>query len=91
MQFSSDKLDDIDNMDATKKDKRQRAENFRAEEKTVVIELVAKYKSLVENKKSDKVTLQEKHNAWLEIVRKMNNEFPMKNRTVEQVKLCEAT
>ena len=54
MQFSSDKLDDIDNMDATKKVKRQRAENFSAEEKTVVIELLAKYKSLIENKKSGK-------------------------------------
>ncbi len=74
-------------MDTTKKEKRQRAENFSAEEKTVIIELVAKYKSLVENKKSDKVTLQEKHNAWLEIVRKMNNDFPLKNRTVDQIKL----
>lgn len=69
--------------------RRPRAENFSPEEKSFFIDLVERFKGVIqaENKKSDKVTNQQKTKAWMDIVLLLNNEFPLRKRTVDQVKL----
>jgi hypothetical protein len=51
---------------------RKRAPNFTKPEKDSLISIVAQYKNIVENKKTDAVTCQEKTQAWFERTKKFN-------------------
>ena len=42
----------------------RRAANVSASEKHLLIELIAKYASIIENKETDKMTVAEKKAAW---------------------------
>lgn len=51
--------------------KRVRSRNYTSEEKATLINIIIKYKNIIESKKTDKVSWKDKNNTW-EIIR---NEF----------------
>lgn len=57
---------------ATTNEKRRRSVNFSNNEKVFLINLVSKYKNIVENKKTDGVTSNEKIKAWENICHEFN-------------------
>lgn len=66
---------------------RNRAENFSAEEKAYLVEIVHGRRNIIENKRVDAVTVKQKNDAWAAIVLQMKNHFPDKpERTVKQLK-----
>jgi hypothetical protein len=50
--------------------KRARAPNFSPDEKVALLNLIKKYSHIIENKKTDAVTWQDKSKAWGEIIKK---------------------
>ena len=50
--------------DSAGKMRRERDVNFTVIEKQIVIELIDKYKNIIENKKSDGVSVRQKEKAW---------------------------
>jgi hypothetical protein len=50
--------------------KRVRAPNFPPDEKVALLNLIKKYSHIIENKKTDAVTWQDKSKAWGEIIMK---------------------
>ncbi|VEN37510.1 unnamed protein product [Callosobruchus maculatus] len=74
-------------MESTLKKERVRACNFTEQEKSLIINLVAKYKDIIENKKTDGVTNLEKNKTWAKITLEFNAISPgNNNRSVEQLK-----
>ncbi|KAK5648275.1 hypothetical protein RI129_003167 [Pyrocoelia pectoralis] len=55
---------------------RGRGANFSATEKQFVLSLVYKFKKVIENKKTDAVTNEEKQQAWLQITKEFNSSCP---------------
>lgn len=55
------------------KSKRERTVNFTSDEKLLLINIVAKYKDIVENKKTDAVGIREKKIAWEKITEDFNS------------------
>lgn len=51
----------------------KRNKNFTSDEVARLMELVKKYKNIIENKKSDQVFLSEKLSTWKEIEREFNS------------------
>lgn len=66
--------------------KKTRGPNFTVIEKDILINLITKYKDVVENKKTDNETNAKKNKVW----RKISDEFNLKNsscvRNTEQLK-----
>jgi hypothetical protein len=50
--------------------KRARAPDFSLDEKVALLNLIKKYSHIIENKKTDAVTWQDKSKAWGEIIKK---------------------
>jgi hypothetical protein len=50
--------------------KRARTPNFLPDEKVALLNLIKKYSHIIENKKTDAVTWQDKSKAWGEIIKK---------------------
>jgi hypothetical protein len=50
--------------------KRVRAPNFSLDEKVALLNLIKKYSHIIENKKTDAVTWQDKSKTWGEIIKK---------------------
>lgn len=66
---------------------RKRAPNFSAEEKLTLIEIAVSYKEIIENKKTDGVSVRSKLKAWNEIASDFNSNS-MVHRTVAQLHVC---
>lgn len=67
--------------------KRIRTSNFSQQEKTLVINLVAKYKHIIENKKTDAVSNDDKKQTWEKITREFNSVAPANiRRTTSMLK-----
>lgn len=67
--------------------KRARSANFSSEEKILIINIITKYKDVVENKKTDTVSLNEKTAAWNKITDEFNAISPNNIfRTPESIK-----
>lgn len=54
-------------------DKKSRSKNYTERDKSLLIDLVAEYKDVIENKKIDGATTAEKKAAWDEIALKYNS------------------
>lgn len=69
--------------------KRNRSSNFSSHEKNLLIHILEKYQEVIESKKNDKASLQEKEKVW-DQVREEFNELSMKKpvRTAKQLKVC---
>lgn len=61
---------------------------FTLEEKEVLLELVAKYKAVIENKQSDNVMLRAKARAWEKLAEEFNSQGNATKRDVKQLKKC---
>lgn len=53
--------------------KRKRSKNFSEEEKSYLLDIVKQYVSVIENKKTDNVTVGEKKKVWDVICRNYNS------------------
>ena len=62
-----------------------RAPNFSIDEKLRILYVIEKYKDVVENKKTDALTWQEKNAAWTKITAEVNSNGSVP-RTVENIK-----
>ena len=63
----------------------KRAANISEADKVLIVELVAKYHTILENKETDKVTVSQKQVAW-EAVTTEFNASSIVRRTVGQIK-----
>nr|AHN53441.1 Myb/SANT-like DNA-binding domain [Nuttalliella namaqua] len=63
-----------------------RASYISDEEKNVLIELVGKYKTIIENKKSDAVSLNAKNKAWQKLSTEYNSVHGVRPRDVKQLR-----
>lgn len=69
------------------KEKRNRGPNYSQSEKDLLISLVAKHKNILENKKTDAVTIHEKDAAWDRVGREFNSIVPnCTKRSVESLR-----
>lgn len=67
--------------------KRNRSANYTTGEKELLLSLVSKYKDIIENKKTDGVSLNEKIKTWDDITREFNGQAPNSiYRSVESLK-----
>ncbi|XP_073959411.1 uncharacterized protein isoform X2 [Choristoneura fumiferana] len=69
-------------------DKRKRTVNFTSDEKAVLPELVIKYRTVIENKKSDATTNAEKVNGWKLLSDEFNAISTYCKRAPESLKTC---
>lgn len=69
------------------KNKRSRSVNYTSEEKHVLLNIILKYKAIVENKKTDAVSNEQKMLGWKKIAEEFNATSPnLQPRTVESIK-----
>lgn len=66
--------------------KRVRSSNFTPNEKVLLINIIARYKNVIENKKTDSVTTQEKMNVWAKITKEFNASSTNCPRSIECLK-----
>lgn len=64
---------------------RFRAPNFTAADNILLCDIVSKFKDIIENKKTDGVTLQQKQQAWLEVEKMFNSSTNGCTRTVSSL------
>ncbi|XP_049519275.1 uncharacterized protein LOC125943797 [Dermacentor silvarum] len=62
--------------------------NFSEEERSVLINLVSKYQTIVENKRTDGVSLDKKKKTWKEITDEYNCRPDVRFRTEAQLRKC---
>lgn len=67
-------------------EKRIRGANYLLEEKLRLINIAAKRKHLIENKKTDGISQQDKKKAWEELTAEFNA-YGTSNRTTTQLKI----
>lgn len=79
----------LNSLDTDTCKKRNRSSNFSSHEKNLLIHILEKYQEVIESKKNDKASLQEKEKVW-DQVREEFNELSMKKpvRTARQLKVC---
>lgn len=70
------------------KKNRLRAPNFTNRECLHLCEIVEKYKHIIENKKTDGATLQDKNNAWLKVAEEYNSTTTTYSRTQGSLQQC---
>lgn len=68
--------------------RRQRSSNYTPEEKTILLSLIAKYKDIIENRKTDSCSWKRKEQAWKIITAEFNNLNDNKYRPIDSLKKC---
>jgi len=68
--------------------KRDRLPNFSNLEKIKLIQLIEKYKNMIENKKTDNINLKEKEKCWINISKEYNSSCSSVHRDVASLKSC---
>ncbi|CAG4967965.1 unnamed protein product [Parnassius apollo] len=66
----------------------QSRSNFCASEKGILIELILKYKDVVENKKTDAVTIAHKNEGWKVLTEEFNSLSSFNVRNTDQLRTC---
>lgn len=69
-------------------DKKKRSANFTNNDRSLLINIAAKFKDIIENKKTDAVTVIEKNETWKKIAQQFNSCGPSCPRDVESLKRC---
>lgn len=67
---------------------RKRAQNFSEAEKMILTNLIQQYKHILENKKSDAVTLKDKDKCWKIIEHSFNSRSSSECRSSEVLRSC---
>ncbi|KAH7939883.1 hypothetical protein HPB52_018719 [Rhipicephalus sanguineus] len=62
--------------------------NFTDEERGVLTDLVNKYREVLENKRTDAVSLQRKQRTWDQLASEFNSRQNVHPRTAKQLKKC---
>ncbi|PSN54683.1 hypothetical protein C0J52_01101 [Blattella germanica] len=70
------------------KQKRVRGCNYSALEKNILVDLVTKYSGVIEDKRSDGVSLKKREAAWIRVRDEFNSHLNVNPRTVENLKQC---
>ncbi|CAG4931639.1 unnamed protein product [Parnassius apollo] len=65
---------------------RKRSPNWQMSEKMLLVDLVAEHFSVVENKRTDAVTMKQKNAEWVKISEEFNSQTTFGYRTAENVK-----
>lgn len=65
---------------------RKRATNFSNSEKALLVNIVARHKDIIENKKTDGVTVAQKNEAWDAITREFNSSNAGTTRDLESLR-----
>ncbi|XP_066993763.2 uncharacterized protein [Anabrus simplex] len=77
-------------MDSEREDnlssKRQRTPNYNEYERNLFVDLIAKYASIIENKRTDCVSVKEKDIAWDRLCREFNSDIRVTKRCTKQLK-----
>lgn len=60
-----------------------RRKNFSKEEKENIVSLILKYKNIIENKKTDSITIGEKEKCWKAITEEYNSSSSYQRATVQ--------
>lgn len=69
--------------------KRLRCSNFSSQEKNILIHIIEKYQDIIECKKTDKVSVQEREKVWEGIAHEFNEMVLAEPvRTSRQLKMC---
>jgi hypothetical protein len=69
--------------------KRLRCSNFSSQEKNILIHIIEKYQDIIECKKTDKVSVQEREKVWEGIAQEFNEIVLAEPvRTSRQLKMC---
>ncbi|KAI4455428.1 apontic [Holotrichia oblita] len=63
-----------------------RGPNYSSDEKCILINIIAKYKNIIENKKTDATTWKEKENTWKKITSEFNSQCCGNYRSTESLK-----
>lgn len=66
----------------------KRKVNFSEEERALLLDLVARHKAIIENKKTDAVSVERKRKEWEAIEREFNSQHSVHPRTWQQLKKC---
>ena len=66
----------------------RRSQNYTSDEKQLLVSLVDNYKDVIENKKTDKVSVRERDDSWNSVSSAFNLAFPTRRRSSEQLKQC---
>ncbi|KAK9670822.1 Myb/SANT-like DNA-binding domain, partial [Popillia japonica] len=66
--------------------KRDRSANFSNEETRILVDLILKYKHIIENKKTDAITWKQKDAGWTRLTTEFNCQLS-KNRTTKMLKI----
>ncbi|XP_069684131.1 myb/SANT-like DNA-binding domain-containing protein 3 [Periplaneta americana] len=70
------------------KEKRVRSCNYTGYEKNVIIDIMTKYSGIIENKRSDSLSLKKREEAWTSLTSEFNSHLNLTPRTVKQIKQC---
>lgn len=62
--------------------------NFTAEERGMLMELARKYREVLENKKTDSVSVHRKKVTWMRLADDYNSQHGVHQRTAQQLKKC---
>lgn len=73
--------------DSNMQARKQRNKNMSSQEKNILLDLVAEHFCIIENKKTDAVTQQDKLKQWQIIASSFNSMSGEQNRTAENLKL----
>ncbi|XP_071579991.1 uncharacterized protein [Temnothorax nylanderi] len=68
------------------KTNRIRAPNFSQDEKLILVSLIKKYKLIIENKRTDAVSVRDKEEAWLKILDEYNQQSNCRPRDLGNIK-----
>lgn len=69
--------------------KRLRCSNFSSQEKNILIHIIEKYQDIIECKKTDKISVQEREKVWEGIAQEFNEMVLAEPiRTSRQLKMC---
>ncbi|PSN52640.1 hypothetical protein C0J52_08814 [Blattella germanica] len=71
----------------TETKKRQRGNNFSITDKTIFVNILEKYVSVIECKKTDGNNIQIKEQAWENLLQEFNSHPNVTKRNVKQLKL----
>lgn len=63
-----------------------KGKNFNETEKEILLQTVIKFKSIIENKRTDSMMITHKNKAWPEIMKEYNSQQPTRTRQIKKHK-----
>lgn len=67
---------------------KKRISNFSNLEKLKLVELIEQERNIIENKKTDNISIKDKENCWMNITREFNSDCISEHRDMNCLKNC---